>query len=67
MGNQPFAVERHFMRAAATSVVVATPILMVAAAVEYPEIAGPQQQSAATGQFGIGSRAGQELIFGSLL
>lgn len=67
LGNTPFAVERHIMPAAAMGVVLATPVGMIAAVSEYPEIAGPQQQSAATGQIGIGSRAGQQLIFGSAL
>lgn len=64
MGNQPFAVERHFMPATAMAIVAATPVAMLVAAVEYPTIAGPAQSTAATGQVGIGSRAGQELIFG---
>ncbi len=38
---------------------------MIAATAAYPHIAGPQYQSAATGQPGIGS-AGGDLIFGKM-
>lgn len=66
LGNKPFAIEAKIPAIAATTLYVATPVAMLVAAVEYPTIAGPAQSTAATGQVGIGSRAGQELIFGNM-
>ncbi len=66
IGNKPFSFEPMVPGAIATSIYVATPVAMVAAAVKYPLIAGPAQSTAATGQIGIGSRSGQLLISGNL-
>ena len=53
-GNQPFAIEPYVPGALATSLYIATPVIMLYQAVKYPHIAGPMQQSAATGQFSVG-------------
>lgn len=56
-GNQPFAIEPYVPGALAVSLYVATPVIMLYQAIKYPHIAGPMQQSAATGQFNVGSIA----------
>ncbi len=66
LGNKPFPIEAHVPAIAATGLYVATPVAMIVAAAQYPSIAGPAQSTAATGQIGIGSRAGQQLIFGNM-
>jgi len=65
LGNKPFGWEPYVAPGMALGLYGSTPFGMIAAAVVYPEIAGPQQQSAATGQPGIGS-AGHGLIYGNM-
>jgi len=66
VGNKPFGFEPLVPGAIATATYVATPVAMLAAAIQYPLIAGPAQSTAATGQIGIGSRSGQMLISGNM-
>jgi len=66
VGNQAFSWEPAVPGAMAVSLYVATPVAMIAAAAQYPLIAGPAQSTAATGQVGIGSRSGQMLISGNM-
>jgi len=65
LGNKPFAFEPYVAPGAAVALYGATPLGMVLAAYQYPLVAGPQQQSAVTGQPSIGS-AGHGLIYGGL-
>lgn len=68
MTSFEFAVGRTVALRPVTSVlynpIVAAPIAMVVMAKKYPEVAGPQYQSAITGQPNIGT-GGHSLIYGN--
>ena len=55
LGNKPFPIEPYIPGAAAFTILAATPIMMIIQSQTVPHIAGPMQQSAATGQFSVGS------------
>lgn len=54
MGNKPFVVEPYVPAGMAFTVLAVTPLMMLYQSQRYPGIAGPMQQSAATGQPSIG-------------